>query len=288
MRPRSKASGLIRTSVLDLLGSALTAREGYRCARRGRAGAWPAWAAPRRAPRGSAERPPGERPRRRLALAGGALKPGASAAGRAERGWAARLLLGGRTRRASGARRALRPAGALRGRSRSRARGAAGSARARLRSGASLRRLAVGADRPARVDRLLARLARVLHPGPAVRTAQVGALDRVAAVGAGLLLELPDAELRGADLELALSSVLEELGRAQDRVDDRARRTGTARRRWRRPPAPGPGCGAGRPGRSRRPARSRRPRANSTTRFTNRLRPSSVMPNSATSMARGA
>ena len=76
--------------------------------------------------------------------------------------------------------------------------------------------------RPAGVDRLLAGLARVLDPRAAVRAAQVAALDRVRAIRARLLLELPHAQLGGPDLQLALLGVLEELRRAQDRVDDRA------------------------------------------------------------------
>ena len=54
------------------------------------------------------------------------------------------------------------------------------------------------------------------------------------AVRARLLLELADAKLGGADLELALLPLVEELRRAKDRVDDRPdereqRRRGRAR-----------------------------------------------------------
>jgi hypothetical protein len=43
----------------------------------------------------------------------------------------------------------------------------------------------------------------------------------MAAVGARLLLQLPHPELRGADLELPLLRVLQELRRTQDRVHER-------------------------------------------------------------------
>src|SRR5437773_2627635 len=103
--------------------------------------------------------------------------------------------------------------------SQERARGARPSRRCAWCAG---RRLAVWAERPPGIDPLSARLARVLDPDEALRAAQIAALDRELAVGAGAFLELPDPKLRGADLELALVRVVEELGRAEDRVDDRA------------------------------------------------------------------
>ncbi len=72
------------------------------------------------------------------------------------------------------------------------------------------------------IDRLAARLAWILDARSAVGAAQVGALDRVLAVRAGVLLELPYAKLRGADLEFSLAAVLQELRRAENRVDDHA------------------------------------------------------------------
>src|SRR5205085_12250364 len=68
-------------------------------------------------------------------------------------------------------------------------------------------RLAEGAEAPTRVDRLAAARARVLEPLPAVGAAQVVFLDRVVAVGAGLLAQLPHPQLGGLDLQLALVRV---------------------------------------------------------------------------------
>src|SRR5262249_35653829 len=84
------------------------------------------------------------------------------------------------------------------------------------------RHLAVGADRPARGERLRARRARILQPRAALRAAQVAALDRVLAVRARLLGQLAHAKLRRPHLELAFLGVVEVLGRPQDRVDERA------------------------------------------------------------------
>src|SRR5215218_1800496 len=81
------------------------------------------------------------------------------------------------------------------------------------------RGLAVGAEAPARVDRLAAGRARVLEAALAVGAAEEVLLDRVLAVGTGLLAQLPHLQLRRFDLQLALVRVLEELRRPHDRVD---------------------------------------------------------------------
>src|SRR3954447_15590306 len=74
--------------------------------------------------------------------------------------------------------------------------------------------LAVGTEAPARVDRFAAGRARVLQPLLAVRAAQVVPLDRVFAVRAALLAQLPHPQLRGFDLQLALVGVLQVLRRS--------------------------------------------------------------------------
>src|SRR5262249_4475078 len=94
--------------------------------------------------------------------------------------------------------------------------------------------LAIGADPPTRVERPGAPAPGVAQPPLTVRAAQIVALDGVLAMRAGLLDPLAQLELSGAQLQLALLPVLQELGRPQDRVDDRAqvredRRSGRAR-----------------------------------------------------------
>jgi hypothetical protein len=84
------------------------------------------------------------------------------------------------------------------------------------------RGLAERAEAPARIDRFAAGRARVLQAALAVRAAEVVFLHRVLAVRAGLLAQLAHPQLRGFDLQFALVGVLEELGRADDRVDGRA------------------------------------------------------------------
>src|SRR3954451_9597512 len=79
--------------------------------------------------------------------------------------------------------------------------------------------LAVGAEAPARIDRLAAGRARILEAAMAVRAAQVFLLDRVLAVGAALLAQLPHPQLGGFDLQLALVRVLQVLRWPHDRVD---------------------------------------------------------------------
>ena len=106
-------------------------------------------------------------------------------------------------RRASGCGRGLRSGGwpPARGASAPSAlRGSSGTALPRLRGGGSSDAqlgLAVGADGPARVDRLAAGEARILEPVLAVGAAQVAALDRVLAVRAGLLGQLAHPQLGG-------------------------------------------------------------------------------------------
>src|SRR5947207_10359954 len=217
--PRSNASGLTRTKVREL---SPTRAEGYRRRAEGRLG-----------------RRRGLRPliARRLAAgrgAGGrAVRAGlalhrrgglARARGLAGRGGTSLLCapLRGRLGTPLGSGGALRSPHTLR-----RALALGGAARflrgaARRRGSPTLRRLTVRADGPSRIDRPLAGLTGILDPGAAMWTAQVRALDRVPAIGTGLLLELPDAELGGTGLELALAGVLQELRRPQDRVDDRA------------------------------------------------------------------
>src|SRR3954454_13354608 len=100
--------------------------------------------------------------------------------------------------------------------------GAAATAAARggRRDGAGLG-LAVGAQLPRRVDRLAARVAALLEAAHAARAAEVVALDLVVAVRAELVVEGRQARLGGLHLELAQPHVVEELGRADDHVDDR-------------------------------------------------------------------
>src|SRR4051794_32444960 len=69
--------------------------------------------------------------------------------------------------------------------------------------------LAVRAESPPRIDRLAAGRAGVLEPALTVGTAQVVFLDRVLAVGAGLLAQLTHPQLGGFDLELTLVGVLD-------------------------------------------------------------------------------
>ena len=136
--------------------------------------------------------------------------------------------------------------------------------------------LAVGADLPARVERLAALGARLLEPAQAARAAQEALLDLEVAVRAGLLVEAFQPGLGGRDLELALAHVVEVLGRAHDHVDDRADereqrggRGAAHQHRVRR-------CAGGRRRRSSRRARPDRPRRNSTSRLTARFSPSFV------------
>src|SRR4051812_49774112 len=82
--------------------------------------------------------------------------------------------------------------------------------------------LAVRADLPARVERAAAGAARLLQAPQAARAAQEALLDVEVAVRAVHALRLVQARLGGRDLELALVHVLEVLGRAHDRVDDRS------------------------------------------------------------------
>ncbi len=139
----------------------------------------------------------GDRPGARLALAWrlglsrARRAPARDAEARAWLGLAPSALAGGGPSCAAARfARAVRFGGASGARARRRPRRSPRAPGAALGGGPALRRLAVGADRPAGVDRLLAGLARVLDPGAAARTAQVGALDRIAAARTRLLLEL--------------------------------------------------------------------------------------------------
>ena len=139
---------------------------------------------------------------------------------------ARRTLLGGPARRRLGARDLGRRL----------ARGGRGPLAARaalaglvLGGGAHLG-LAVGADLPARVQRLAAGGARLLEAVHAAGADQERLLDLVVAVGAGLVLDAGQARLGGGDLQLALAHVLEVLGRAHDQVDDRAQEREQRRR----------------------------------------------------------
>ena len=82
--------------------------------------------------------------------------------------------------------------------------------------------LAVRADRPRRIERLLAARARIPQLAQAARAAQEVALHDVVAVRAQRVVKLCQARLGGLDLQLALAHVREVLRRAHDRVDDRA------------------------------------------------------------------
>src|SRR5262245_23610256 len=81
--------------------------------------------------------------------------------------------------------------------------------------------LAVGADLPARIERLAADGAGLLQPPQAARAAEEALLDLEAAVLALLVLEIREPRLRRGDLDLALAHVDEVLRRAHDQVDDR-------------------------------------------------------------------
>ncbi len=81
--------------------------------------------------------------------------------------------------------------------------------------------LAVGADLPARVERLAADGAGLLEPAQAARAAQERLLHLEAAVLAAEVLDAGQPRLGRGDLELALAHVVEVLGRAHDQVDDR-------------------------------------------------------------------
>src|ERR1044072_2511550 len=84
---------------------------------------------------------------------------------------------------------------------------------------AAQRFLAVGAERPARVDRFATARAGGLEAALALRAAHVVPVDRELAAGAGGLGQLADPQLRRLDLQLALVGVLKELRRAHDRVN---------------------------------------------------------------------
>src|ERR687898_561849 len=88
------------------------------------------------------------------------------------------------------------------------------------RTGARLG-LAVRAQAPGRVHGLAAARAALLELAHAAGAAQVVALDLVLAVRAQLVVELQQARLGGLHLELAQAHVVQELRRADDRVDDR-------------------------------------------------------------------
>src|SRR5215211_744445 len=135
------------------------------------------------------------------AIAGGAGGPLDVAVGRsrlARRRWTRR----GRTRRRSSG-------------------GAAGPRAPAFRRDLPNLGLTVGADLPARIERLAADRAWLLQAAQAARAAEEGLLDLEAAVLARLVLEAREAGLGGGDLELPLTHVLEELGRPHDDVDDR-------------------------------------------------------------------
>src|SRR5688572_25825073 len=193
VRARSKASGLTRISVCDMpgsgivLGAALGAAAG--------AGGLLALAARRGRRRlgGARGRPRGPW----LGCLRGAVLGGGSAA-RGTLPRRRRVLARPRRRRAPVLGLRLAPRAAGQG------------------------RLAVRAERPARVDGLAAALAGVLEAALAVGAPQVGLLYGEVAVGAGQLGQLAHAQLGGLDLDLALARVLEVLRRAQDRVDRRA------------------------------------------------------------------
>src|SRR6185295_15644893 len=97
-----------------------------------------------------------------------------------------------------------------------------GAARPPPRSLAGLAhlRLAVGADLPARIERLAADGAGLLQPPEAARAAEERLLDLEAAVLAVLMLDVGEPRLRGRHLELPLAHVVEVLGRSHDQVDD--------------------------------------------------------------------
>ena len=94
---------------------------------------------------------------------------------------------------------------------------------ARRRRGGPRGRLAIGTDRPARGRSAC----RTTHTGSLIRARQFGqlqvaAIDRVLAVRARGVLELPHAKLRGAISSSRSRLSSRNSGEAQDRVDDRA------------------------------------------------------------------
>lgn len=84
------------------------------------------------------------------------------------------------------------------------------------------RGLTVRADRPLGVDGAAAGAAGILEAGPTLRTGEPVALGRVLTTRAGRLGQTPQTQLRCPRLQLPLANVLEELRRAQDRVDHRS------------------------------------------------------------------
>ena len=118
--------------------------------------------------------------------------------------------------------------------------------------------LAVGADAPLRIKRLVAVAARIAQPAFAVGAAQIAALDRVLAMRARLLDPLPQLELGSSQLKLSFLAVLQVLRRAQDRVDDRPQVRERATPPSRTRSAPDPRSADGRRGTSSRSAPDRR------------------------------